>query len=326
MPRDLTEVIAGLQAMRAAPEPEAAAAPAAAVEAAPVEDAEAAPDVEAQAAAEPLKEPEPVIEPETDPALAKRLAQVQAAEAKKMAAVDAARKKFEAERAAFEAERKELLEARNMLEALRGKKHDPAALLMELGYDEESLEHAARQVYGMSKAAAADPKNRDAAARLAREREQMSALDAVKAELAAVKQQMAAAQQQQAGQQALKEYQAALAQAAATAPVTAKELANPKYRDRAHRALAALALEMAQEEGDVPDAADVVARYEKRRAEELADLAASDALPPAPAAKKAAAPRSMPATGAATPPPPASRALTHEQRKQEAIAGLSSLK
>ena len=322
--------------MRVAPapagEPAPDATPAVEAEAAPPE-VEAAPPAdidpddgleEAAAKAAPEPEPEPV-----DPATTKRLAQVQAAEAKKMAAVQAERKKFEAERVAFDAERKELAEAKARLSVLEAKRHDPAALLLALGYGEDDLEAAARQVYGMSKAAAADPKNRDAAARMARERAQATELEKATARLEALEQRIEQQNQAQAAQRALEQYSAKLTAAASpdATPLTARQMAaNP---DRARVALAQLALEMAQEDGDVPDAVDVVARYEKMRAAELAelgiDIGAMTAKAPEPAAKKAA-PRSMPANGAGTPPPPQTRAMTHEQRKAAAAAALSSLK
>ena len=323
--------------MRAAPatagEPAPDAAPAVEAEATPAPAADAAPPAdidpddgleEAAAKAAPEPEPEPV-----DPATTKRLAQVQAAEAKKMAAVQAERKKFEAERVAFDAERKELAEAKARLSVLEAKRHDPAALLLALGYGEDDLEAAARQVYGMSKAAAADPKNRDAAARMARERAQATELEKATARLEALEQRLEQQNQAQAAQRALEQYSAKLTAAASpdATPLTARQMAaNP---DRARVALAQLALEMAQEDGDVPDAVDVVARYEKMRAAELAelgiDIGAMTAKAPEPAAKKAA-PRSMPANGAGTPPPPQTRAMTHEQRKAAAAAALSSLK
>lgn len=313
---------AGEPAPDAAPAVEAEAAPAPAADAAPPADIDPDDGLE-EATAKAAPEPEPV-----DPATTKRLAQVQAAEAKKMAAVQAERKKFEAERVAFEAERKELAEAKARLSALEAKRHDPAALLLALGYGEDDLEAAARQVYGMSKAAAADPKNRDAAARMARERAQATELEKATARLEALEQRIEQQNQAQAAQLALEQYSAKLTAAASpdATPLTARQMAaNP---DRARVALAQLALEMAQEDGDVPDAVDVVARYEKMRAAELAelgiDIGAMAAKAPEPAKK--AAPRSMPANGAGTPPPPQTRTMTHEQRKAAAAAALSSLK
>lgn len=259
------------------------------------------------APAEPAKEPapevptEPARAPAADPApepaaadaeTARRLATVQAAEKRSRAAIAAEQQKLAAEREAFakeraaiEADRAELARLKKLADRA---KVDPASALRGLGV--EDMEYAARQAYAAAKA---DPTNKAAAAEAMRLREQADELaeirETMKAqakELADWKSQSAAEREQAHAAQAAEAFMSSLKTAVTTGKIGDAPVNTPLARyflaknpAGADRALRQAAYDLLTETGDVPDAADVLARYEQtRRAELLADGFDPDAL------------------------------------------------
>lgn len=120
-----------------------------------------------------------------DPDVEKRLAAVRRTAARQ---AERARRQVEQERAAWQAERARIEAAdkpdREELEKFRGlkavAKWNPAAVLEFFGYTEDDFEAASRELYARGKTAAADPKFRDAAAKMQRERQLAGEIDELK--------------------------------------------------------------------------------------------------------------------------------------------------
>jgi hypothetical protein len=123
---------------------------------------------------------------DADPELAKRLAKVRKRE-QRAREQDAERDRaFEQKVHAFNAEMKPRLEALDDFEKLKAKKSDPAALMKALGYSEDDFLEVSQILYGLSKTGQADPKYREHAKRLLKDRdlaEKAEAADRRSAEL-----------------------------------------------------------------------------------------------------------------------------------------------
>jgi len=214
-------------------------------------------------------------EPKLDAETEKRLAAVQKAEARSREKLAAERKAYEAEKAALdkqraevEAQRAEIAEFARLRERA---KVDPVAAMRALGItDPADLEYAAKQAYAATKA---DPSNREAAARMMRERESLDKLTATERRIAELEQKL---QERDVREQATRHVEAYVSQLskAATAdgaPALVKH-AMSKSPEKTLQRLRQAAFELSQELDDVPDHADVMARYERNRRAELEEL------------------------------------------------------
>ncbi len=85
-------------------------------------------------------------------------------------------------------------------------KHDVVAILKAKGYTEEDLEDVSRMIFGHSKAAAADPRHKEASARIQRERELRDELADTKARQSALEERIAKSDESVAQQRALDDY------------------------------------------------------------------------------------------------------------------------
>jgi hypothetical protein len=174
-----------MSAAESAPETEAAPAPAPAPEAkaAPVEEpadeADEADDVPGEQPAT------PAVEAKLDPDTAKRLEAIQRNERRAKDEIAKARAELDAERKRLEPDLAELAKIRDLRK--RARLGDASAMLELGGFADDDAEAVARSVYSLSKAAQANPASREAAARVLREREQMSALEETRKELAALR-------------------------------------------------------------------------------------------------------------------------------------------
>lgn len=205
----------------------------------------------------------------TDPDTSKRLAAVQAAEKRGREKLTAERKQIEAERAAFEKERAELAAQRKDLDAYQKAREraklDPVGALEALGVDD--LEYAAKQLYAKAKA---DPSNKEAAARMMREREAAERLEAIERRLAERETAEKERSVMEQARAAATRFMGAVEKAATTgadAPLAKVFLA--KAPDKTRAQLGKIALELYDETGDEPQIDDVLARFEKTRREEL---------------------------------------------------------
>jgi len=114
-----------------------------------------------------------------DAELAKRLAKVRRQE-QRMRDQHAARdREFEGERQRFIAEWEPRVKAAEAFHKIA--KHDVVGILKAKGYTDDDFEYASKVLYGYTPAAAADPKNREAVARLQKERMTRDELDELKA-------------------------------------------------------------------------------------------------------------------------------------------------
>lgn len=120
-------------------------------------------------------------EPHSDPETQKRLDTVRRAEKRSRESIARERQEFESERKQHEADLGKLREFQGLAKRI---KYDPAAALRLLGASEDDFEIIAQALYSESKAGAADPKRKEAAARLLREREKEDKLTAQEKRLA----------------------------------------------------------------------------------------------------------------------------------------------
>ena len=108
---------------------------------------------------------------DADPAIAQAHAKIRKLETRAREGIARDKAALDTERNAFIAEWKPKIEALNAFEKLKGKKSDPVSILRSLGYTDDEFEDAAKIIYGHSKAAAADPKNREAVRQLQEKKE-----------------------------------------------------------------------------------------------------------------------------------------------------------
>ena len=268
----------------------------------PEKTSEAAPD-----AAGTVEEPAAGVASETsaaadrpDAETEKRLAAVQAADKRNREKLAKEREEVAAERAAAAKERAEIAAEREAVAAWRKAqeraKVDPVGYLCAAGVtDPDALEYAARQAYGAAKG---DPANKEAAARALRERElagEVADLKRWRAEREQAEKQQAESVRVEREVAAYVDTLVKTAKTAEDAPL-AKHFMAKSPEKTLHR-LRLIAAELAHETGDVPDHADVVARFEKTRRAELEDygvnidsiLKTEQKKPDPPAAEKTAA-------------------------------------
>ena len=252
-------------------------APAAEVETAPAEEAEAEaePTEEVEAAADDTDDGAPVDEDEDDPDLTsddpkvqKGLDAVRVAEKRMRAAAARDRAAFDAERQKWQAQVDKVAE----FEALAKRaKYDPAAVLRALGMNEDDFEIAAHALYGESKAASADPKQKAAAMARLKEREKEDKLSANEKRIADLE---AKLEQQNTQARAQAEAAAYIQQintvAAAKHPLVAQYLkADPE--DTGDK-LVAEYNRLSQTLNRAPKPAEVVAAFDKRERARLTKL------------------------------------------------------
>lgn len=205
---------------------------------------------------------------ELDADTKKRLASVQRAEKR-------AKEQLAAEQAKLDQRVKEweprIVAAQKFEELQKRAKYAPDAVLEALGLTTDDFEAAARTLYARSQAGAKDPKNREAAARLQREREAADQNAVMRKELDDLKKQISDRDLQAQQQVAIDEYADTITKAAKSekveAPLVKQMLA--KTPNKARRRMLEVAAELAAEFGEVATAADVITELEKKRRKEL---------------------------------------------------------
>lgn len=260
---------------------------------------EDAAELETDAAAEleterPTETPTETPATSEDPAVAKRLATIQAAEARQREKATKARAELETRAKAIETEWAPRVAKAEAFEALQVKARKGGAHLVaafrELGFGDDDLEPAAQTLYAHSKAGAADPARKQAAAAAMRERELAERGDETQRRIDALEEKLAARDRQAEFQQVQGRFldhaldsitdDAPIARAAAAAIDKARAENTPDGKVRATKLaqklrgkLWELTVAMAAEfDGDAPDPADVIARYEESRGAELDEL------------------------------------------------------
>ncbi len=202
--------------------------------------------------------------PVTDPELAKRLDTIQKQERR-------AKESLAKERAELEAKFKpedlaELAELRELRR--RAKLGDPHAILKLTESTEDDAEAIARNVYKLSKKAAENPANREEVARTVRERELSARLEATEQRFAALEKQLADRDAAVVREQENSTYLEAAAKNIddSTPIVRAMFSKNPQL---ARQRVAFARDYLAQQTGEIPDAADVLKALEAVERDEL---------------------------------------------------------
>lgn len=206
----------------------------------------------------------PVDKPDAE--TERRVAAVQKAE--KRAREQLAKERAEA-KAELEQERAEMAKfraEREQFEQLKARaKYDPAAVLTALGVTEDDFEPLAKDLYARSKGAAADPKNREAAIKMQREREHTDRLAALEKQNAELREQFTKRDAQAAQEAAFTSFVGDVKKAA-TGEASALFEKSPT---KAAAVVAKVTLDLWNETGEEPDHADVLAALDKRLPEML---------------------------------------------------------
>lgn len=211
----------------------------------------------------------------------KRLATIASAEKRSRDKLATERKELDARAKELEPQLKEL----EAFKALKAKARKGGAHLVDalkgLGLTDDDFEPAAQSLYSLSKAGAADPNNaarKAAADRMLHDREQMTELESLRAEIRDLKDGLTKRDEQQSFEQqraayiehTAKELDAAIGKLGDTRLARALKGKNPaSVRQR----LWAATVELTEaNDGDVPEFADVVAHYQAIRRAELEEL------------------------------------------------------
>lgn len=281
-------------------------------------------DIEADAA-----ESEDDDKPDAD--TQKRLGLVERAEKRARQQLAAERREFEEERRTVAAEAKAIRTAQEKFEAAKKRaKHDPAAVLRELGLGDDDFEYAAQQIYALSKAGAADPKRRAAVEAAMRDREKGDELATLRREVEEMKKAREAAIAEATHRETREAWVASVSKEIdpAKSPLAARHLA--KSPAKAHAMMFEVTLDlMNQNDGEEPSPAEVAAAYEKRRRTQLEDEGVDvDALIAKPAAAATEVKKSSKTLGSnlgsATPPAKPAASRTRADLLKEAVQELEA--
>lgn len=244
---------------------------------------------------------------------------------------------FEQQKSAWQAK----LDAADAKEKrLANLRQDPIATLQALGLSEADFDPLGRLIYAASPAGRKDPSTAAAAAaelaRSGQNREVLSTIDSLKQEIASLRQAQQQTIQQAQAQAAMDAYLGKVTKAVSDATPLARA-AMTKNPDRTRALFARIADDLYQQSGpsdelrDAPTPTEVIAEYERRRAEELEELGIDPKTigrAAVPVASPSAAPAARPAatiapSGAAAPTPPKNPG---PPSRDEVLAGLHRLR
>lgn len=246
------------------------------------EDAPTASDAPAEAVSAEPSEVEAAPVEVTEPADDELAEDEKPVDAKAVKGIEAVQRAKQREAAALAKERAEIAREREELATIRAQrdefeklkaraKYDPASVLAALGLSDDDFEPAARDLYARSKGAAADPKTKEAALRMQREREQADRLASVEKQLAETREQLMKREAEARAQAEFERFVGDVKKSA-TDETPLVRLAFEKSPAKAQAAIAKVAYDLWQEQGEEPTPADVVAHYEKIRRAELDEL------------------------------------------------------
>lgn len=235
---------------------------------APEAETPAAPDVPALAASS--------SSAPADAETSKRVAAIQAAERRRTEAIAAKQADLDKRAKSIETEWAPRVAKAEAFEQLQAKAKKGGVHLVDafkaLGLGEDDLEPVAQTLYAYSKAGAADPARKAAADKLLRERESVSELEQLRAEVRELKQGLSQEREQQTFAQQQQTFLDHTVKAIGDDAPIAKALA-AKNPTKLRSALWAATVELTEaNDGDVPDFPEVVAHYEAQRRAELEEL------------------------------------------------------
>jgi hypothetical protein len=177
----------------------------------------------------------------------------------------------EAEIAAREQKLSERLQRLDEIDRLAARaKYDPAALYRAHGLSDDDLESAAQALYAESKAGQADPKRRELASKLLREREQADKLTQMEKRHADLEKKLEQQKVEAAAQAQAARYFEQMNQAATTKHPLVAHLLKVDGDDTAQGLVRSY--ETLSKGGKVPQAAAVVAHFEKQQRARLSRL------------------------------------------------------
>lgn len=193
----------------------------------------------------------------------RRLGQVRAAEKRAREKVERERTSFEREREQFLSEWRPKIEAYEKLEKAKGS-GDAIAMAESFGYGEDDFEELSKIFHGYSKAAASDPKWKDYARNLQRDRATRRELAETRAELKKLSTDLSREREERSQVEQRDQYLGRIAKSAGdSTPLLQKDLdaRGPATRE----ALRRIALAMAERDNETPEPKAVAAAYERRR-------------------------------------------------------------
>jgi hypothetical protein len=224
----------------------------------------------------PEEKPEEDDAAKADPDLQKRLAIVakhekraKEREAKVKAEIEQERISFRREREAFD---REVAQARTEIgkfQELQGRaRYDAIGVLRALGLTDDDIGPAARQLWAHSKEGPNDPKNRELAARMMKEREQEDRVSKLERELREERESRTKEQTEKQQQAQIEAYLTHIEKTASEEHPLFKRLVE-KSPKKARLKIAEAAYSLAQRDGEEPDADDVLAEFERVERAEL---------------------------------------------------------
>lgn len=221
---------------------------------------------------------------EADPVAAKRIAAIQAEEKRAKQALAAERQRITSE---LDVERRKLEDATAKVEAFASiqarAKRDPMGYLAAAGFGPDDYEELAKIVYGHSAAAQKNPKLRDDAIRLQRERGTIGEVEALRADIQKLKEERETERVQATQEREVAAYVGRVEKSVnGQAPLMSKLL--EKNPDAARAQIVQAALALVEQTGIEPDPSDVIAEVERRERQLLIDRG----IEPPPVGKKAA--------------------------------------
>lgn len=246
--------------------------------------------VEAKAEAPPAPAPDVSEVAKPDPETARRLSTIQQAEKRHREQIAASKAEIEESRKAIDREWSPRVKAAEEFEALKAKARKGSIHLVDavraLGLGEDDFEAAAQALYAHSKAGQADPTRRAAAERMMAERAQSTEQSALQKRLDDLEAKLAQKDQATEFDRLRAGYLDNAVKSITDDMPIAKALA-AKNPSKLRAALWQHTVELTEElDGDVPDFADVVARYEAARRDELEELGLAPPTKTAPDTKQ----------------------------------------
>lgn len=226
---------------------------------------------EAQTQAPPETSTAPDVSSVADPETAKRVATINASEKRSRDKIAAERKELEERAKAIETEWSPRAKAAQDFEALKAKaakaRSNPAHLVelfSALGYGDEHFAPTAQALYALSKAGQADPAHKAHAEKLLRDRESVDDVAALRREIQELKQGLTQKDQQTEFQRLQGDFLDGTVKAIGETAPTVKAMASKgKNQQKLRDALWRHTVELTHEQdGEAPDFAAVVARYQ----------------------------------------------------------------
>lgn len=252
---------------------------------------------EAGAGGDTTKKPPPAADPAPDQKTAAGLAAIEKRQKKFQDDVAKAKADLELDRAQLARQKAEVDAKASSLDELKALARKPGgrmAVLEKLGLaGEDDLEVIAREAYANSKAGKADPKNKQYAEQVAKDRGYSSDLEELKGTVRELTEKLETREKQAEAKAFVTEYLDGVVKAIPTTPTLIGKLhaTNP---GKARAALYEIGARLEKENEATPTHAEVIAEFEKVRRAELAEMGVDVDAQLKPAAAAPPAPKTQP--------------------------------